>query len=100
MRDSLRVTQPRSRSARRSPVAASVNAVTSVFLATLVLSAVISSATGQDILSGRNNLISAATLAAHHHKFGCGCMEYWGCITRYKKTAGYVTFSFFFPFQS
>ncbi len=32
-------------------------------------------ASAQDILQNNN------FIADHHHKFGCGCMEYWTCIT-------------------
>ena len=33
----------------------------------------------QDILSGQNNFVTGGE---QHHKFECGCMEYWTCITR------------------
>ncbi len=32
----------------------------------------------QDILNSNHNLVGGG-----HHKFECGCMEYWNCVTRY-----------------
>lgn len=52
------------------------NVINALFSLAISLSFLLSSVSTQDILSSNN------FIADHHHKFGCGCMEYWTCITR------------------
>lgn len=63
-------------SGRRRPLRPPATAA----MASLVLIiAAAGAATAQDILSSPNVVASAGS--AGHHKFECGCMEYWTCVT-------------------